>query len=309
MPSKKVSFVIPVYNETQNIRPLFTELTTVLNAVQHSFEIIFVDDGSTDGSLREIQKLASEDNRVFYIELSRNFGQQHALKAGMDIANGDCVISMDCDLQHPSDLIIQLITKWEEGYDVVYTKRQFDKKLPWLKRQTSGMFYKILNMLSDTQLDTGVADFRLLSRDVLNALVGLNETGLFLRGLVKWVGFKQYGVEYYARDRHSGASKYSFRKMMTFAMQGILSFSIKPLYIILYSGLALSFLTGAALAYFVMVYFINHGISPMKLMVSFIAFLFSVHLVVIGVIGVYIGRVAIEARNRPLYLIRDTNYK
>ncbi len=308
MPSKKISFVIPVYNEAQNIRPLFCELGKVLQQLPYGFEIIYVDDGSTDTSLLEIRKLAQEDSRVFFIELSRNFGQQHALRAGMDLAKGDCVISMDCDLQHPSEMITQLISRWEEGYDVVYTKRLFDKKLPWLKRQTSSMFYRVLNMLSDTQLDNGVADFRLLSRNVLNALSGLQETGLFLRGQVKWVGFRQYGIEYYARERHAGSSKYSFRKMLAFALQGILSFSIKPLYLILYIGIGLSFLGGLVLAWLAITYLSVRHVSQLALILSLIVFLFGIQLTVIGVIGVYLGRIAVEARQRPLYLIRDTNY-
>src|ERR1044071_8236368 len=201
MTPKKISFVIPVFNEALNVRPLYQELTKILSNVKHAFEIIFVDDGSTDDSVAIIRELGSQDQRIFYIELSRNFGQQYALKAGMDIAKGDCVISMDCDLQHPSEVVLQLIEKWEEGYEVVYTKRLPDKTLPWLKRKTSDMFYRILNILSDTKLESGVADFRLLNRNVVQAITTLNESGMFLRGLVKWVGFKQTRIEYHAHDR------------------------------------------------------------------------------------------------------------
>ncbi|HMJ67400.1 MAG TPA: glycosyltransferase family 2 protein [Cyclobacteriaceae bacterium] len=308
MTSQRISFVIPVFNESANIRPLHQELSKVMKNAGHAFEIIFVDDGSTDDSVEIIRQLGSEDNRVFYIELSRNFGQQYALKAGIDTAKGDCVISMDCDLQHPADIVIQLIKKWEEGYEVVYTRRLPDKRLPWLKRTTSTAFYKILNWLSDTKLESGVADFRLLNRNVVDAISGLTESGLFLRGLVRWVGFRQARIDYVARDRFSGVSKYSLKKMFEFAQQGLLSLTTRPLVVILYWGMLLLFISTGLLVFLTVSYLVTKSVSMLFLIVAIILFFFSWQLIVIGIVSVYMSRLVVEARRRPVYLIRTTNY-
>ena len=308
MTPKKISFVVPVFNESANIGPLYQELSAMMSKVKHTFEIIFVDDGSTDNSVAVIRELSTKDNRIYYIELSRNFGQQYALKAGMDVANGDCVISMDCDLQHPSDVVLQLIGKWDEGYEVVYTKRLPDKTLPWLKRKTSDMFYKVLNILSDTKLESGVADFRLLNRNVVDAIRKLNESGLFLRGLVKWVGFKQARIDYHANDRHSGVSKYTFRKMVAFAMQGVFSFSTRPLFFVLYSGLAMLAFSLALFAWIVFGYFVSGKPNWFAIVLDVIFFFFSTQLFMMGIMSIYMSRLIAESRNRPLYIVRNTNY-
>ena len=309
MTQQKISFVIPVFNEAVNIRALHKELSTAMAKVNYTFEVIFVDDGSSDESVGIIRQLGTEDKRIFYIELSRNFGQQFALKAGMDIAKGDCVISMDCDLQHPSDVVLQLIEKWEQGYEVVYTKRLPDKTLPWIKRKTSDLFYKALNILSDTKLESGVADFRLLNRNVVDAIKGLGESGMFLRGLVKWVGFKQARIEYHAHNRHGGVSKYTFKKMVAFAMQGIFSFSTRPLFFILYLGL---FMLGISLAVVVWIVYdyISTGRPHWFAIVLDVLFLFfSTQLLMMGIMSVYMSRLIAESRNRPLYIVRSTNYQ
>lgn len=308
MTPRKISFVIPVLNESANIRPLYTELTKVMATVKHAFEMIFVDDGSTDDSVNVIRQLGTEDKRIFFIQLSRNFGQQFALKAGLDIANGDCVISMDCDLQHPSDVVLQLIEKWDEGYEVVYTKRLPDKRLPWFKRITSSAFYRVLNLLSDTKLEDGVADFRLLDRKVVDAFAGLTESGLFLRGLVKWVGFKQARIDYFAHDRLSGVSKYSFKKMAAFAVQGLLSLSTRPLFFIFYSGVLLLLISSGSLIYIAADYFITEMYSMFFLILAVGSFFFSLQLIVIGIVSIYLSRVVAEVRQRPLYLVAATNY-
>jgi glycosyltransferase involved in cell wall biosynthesis len=308
MNPKKISFVVPVFNEAPNIRPLFHELNKAMANVNHTFEIIFVDDGSTDDSVATICDLASHDKRIFYIELSRNFGQQYALKAGMDMAKGDCVISMDCDLQHPTDVVLQLIAKWDEGYEVIYTKRLPDKTLPWLKRKTSDLFYKVLNMLSDTKLESGVADFRLLNRNVVDAITCLSESGLFLRGLVKWVGFRQARIEYHAHDRHRGVSKYTFRKMVAFALQGVFSFSTRPLFFILYSGLAMLAISLALFAWIVFDYAVSGKPNWFFIVLDVLFFFFSTQLFMIGIVSVYMSRLIAESRERPLYIVRATNY-
>jgi len=301
-----LSVVIPTYNRALLIE---STLHSVLEQIYFDFEIIVVDDGSTDDSVAVICELASHDKRIFYVELSRNFGQQYALKAGMDVANGDCVISMDCDLQHPSDVVLQLIEKWDEGYEVVYTKRLPDKTLPWFKRKASDMFYKVLNILSDTKLESGVADFRLLNRNVVEALRGLNESGMFLRGLVKWVGFKQARIEYHAHSRHSGVSKYTLRKMVALAMQGVFSFSTRPLFFILYSGLFVLTISLAIFAWIVFDYVTTGEPNWFAIVLDVLFFFFSAQLFMIGIMSVYMSRLIAESRERPLYIIRTTSYR
>lgn len=308
MAVRKISFVIPVFNEAANIRPLYKELTTALAGLNYAFELIFVDDGSTDDSVAVISQLGNEDKRIFYIELSKNFGQQYALKAGMDVANGDCVITMDCDLQHPPDVVLQLIKKWEEGYEVVYTKRVMDHRLPWFKRKTSNLFYSILNILSDTRLESGVADFRLMNRNVIKAFIGLTESGLFLRGLVKWVGFRQYRVDYQSRDRHSGTSKYSFRKMATLAIQGLMSFTTRPLYFILYFGIFLFVVSMGIFITLAVEYWMTKVNSLLPLIAGIFIFFFSLQLIVMGIMSIYMSHIIKETRQRPLYIVRSSNY-
>lgn len=303
-----ISFVIPVYNEASNILILFNEIQLALAEQQYCFEFIFVDDGSTDTSLEKIKELSFIHETVFYIELSRNFGHQYALKAGLDISEGDCVISMDCDLQHPPEVLVQLIKKWEEGFDVVYTRRVEDKKLPWVKRKTSSLFYTFLNKISDLNLEHGTADFRLMNRSVLNAFSNLNESELFIRGLVKWAGFKQTAIDYTPRDRHSGESKFNLKKMISFALQGITSFSVKPLQLIAYLGLILFLISMILVPYALISYFIHRAVSGWTSLMVTVIFFGSLQLLMIGIIGLYISKLFIQSKQRPHYFIRETNY-
>lgn len=306
--NKKVSFVIPVFNEEENIPLLHQELTTVLATLPYRYELIFVDDGSTDQSLPTLKQLAETDNTVFYIELSRNFGHQYALKAGLDLADGDCVISMDCDLQHPPEVIRTLIAKWEEGYDVVYTRRNDNKKLPWLKRKTSQVFYKLLNKISDIQLESGTADFRLMNRNVMNAFSSLNESELFIRGLVKWAGFRQTAVDYDPRERYAGDSKYNLKRMISFALRGITSFSMKPLQMIASLGVVFFVVSMVLVPYALVSYFIGHVVSGWTSLMITTIFFGSLQLLMIGIIGLYLSKLIIQSKQRPHYFIRETNY-
>lgn len=308
MNPKKLSFVIPVYNEAGNIPLLYRELTAVLADLPYTYELIFVDDGSTDTSLSSLKQLAASDARVFYIELSRNFGHQYALKAGLDMADGDCVVSMDCDLQHPPEVVRTLIAKWEEGYDVIYTRRNEDRKLPWLKRKTSSVFYALLNRLSDIRLESGTADFRLMNRNVLNAFSTLNENELFIRGLVKWAGFRQTAVHYNPRERYAGNSKYNLKRMLSFALRGITSFSVKPLQMIAYLGMTLFLISMVLVPYALVSYFIGHVVSGWTSLMITIIFFGSLQLLMIGIIGLYLSKLVIQSKQRPLYFIRETNY-
>jgi polyisoprenyl-phosphate glycosyltransferase len=305
---KKISFVIPVYNELANIRLLYEQLKAALIDVPHSCEFIFIDDGSTDGSLELIKVMAVENPDIFFIGLSRNFGHQYAIKAGLDFSTGDCVISMDCDLQHPPEIAKKLIEKWEEGYDVVYTRRKEDKKLPTLKRKSSSLFYSLLNRLSDVKLEKGTADFRLMNRIVVDAFSSLNESELFIRGLVKWAGFRQVAIDYVARERHSGESKYNLKKMLSFAFRGITSFSVKPLQLIAYLGLLLFALSMILVPYALISYFVGYAVSGWTSLMIVVIFFGSLQLLMIGIIGLYISKLVIQSKQRPLYFIRETNY-
>lgn len=306
--NKKISFVIPVYNEAANILLLYEELTSMLSEMPYRYEFIFVDDGSTDESLTLIKNLTKINERVFYIELSRNFGHQYALKAGLDLSNGECVVSMDCDLQHPPEVVKKLILKWQEGYDVVYTKRSEDRNLPWIKRKTSSLFYSFLNRISDIQLEKGTADFRLMNRNVLTAFAALNESELFIRGLVKWAGFRQIAIEYDPRERFAGKSKYNLKKMLSFAFRGITSFSVKPLRMIAYLGMALFLISMILVPYSLISYFVGQAVSGWTSLMIIIIFFGSLQLLMIGIIGLYISKLVIQSKQRPLYFIRETNY-
>lgn len=306
--NKKISFVIPVFNEAANIGVLLHELNEVLRNMPYTFEFIFVDDGSRDNSLDLIKKFAQDDPRIFYIELSRNFGHQYALKAGLDICSGDGVISMDCDLQHPPEVVKDLIAKWEEGFDVVYTRRRDDNSLPWLKRRTSTLFYDLLNTISDIKLEHGTADFRLMNRNALDAFSHLNESDLFIRGLVKWAGFRQTAIDYEPNPRYSGRSKYNLKKMISFGLKGMTSFSVRPLQMIASLGMLLFFISMVLAPYAIISYLMGKAVSGWTSLMISVIFFGSLQLLMTGVVGLYISKLVIQSKHRPLYFIRDTNY-
>jgi len=238
---KKISIVIPVYDEAENVAVIAGKINAVFEKNGHDYEIIFVDDGSTDTTLVELSKLSSANPHIFFISFSRNFGHQNALKAGLDNARGDCVISMDGDLQHPPSMIDQFISYWEQGYEIVYTIRNADTHSSWFKRTSSKLFYKVMSLMSEVDIEHGTADFRLLDRVVVDQLKRLPEVGPFYRGLVKWVGFKQRSISYMPDRRHSGRTKYSLNKMLQLAMEGVTSFNTRPLMFSITTGFFFSF--------------------------------------------------------------------
>lgn len=304
---KKISVVVPSFNEAGNIDHLATRLVNVLRALPYTYEVIFVDDGSSDGTLDKLKTLSDLDDHLYYLELSRNFGHQNALKAGYDYADGDCIISLDGDMQHPPELIPQFIEKWEEGYDVVYTCREYQDEATIFKTKSSDLFYRVINSLSDTKLEKGTADFRLIDRKVANVLNNMNETGIFMRGLIKWLGFKQYGIHYQAEARFSGKSKYTFKKMVNFAVQGITAFSVRPLYMATGLGLFFSLLATLYIPYILISYFSGHVVSGWTSILATIVFFGGVQLMVLGIIGMYLGKLFMQSKQRPNYIIRSTN--
>jgi polyisoprenyl-phosphate glycosyltransferase len=308
--NKKIAIVIPSYNEEGNIEVLVKTLHDVLQKLPYDYDLIFVDDGSSDMTLQTLQSLSRNDKKLFYIELSRNFGHQNALKAGVDIAKANAVITMDGDMQHPPDLLPVLLQKWEEGYDVVYTRREDDKNLSYFKKKTSKSFYNIMNYLSEVKFEPGTADFRLMDEKVVQVFTDFSENELFIRGLINWLGFKQFAIDYKPADRFSGKSKYTVKRMMRFAIQGITSFSTRPLHIAIFLGIGLSvFAFVFYIGYVLYSIYFGHVISGWASVITTIVFFGGLNLLVLGIIGMYIGKLFIQSKQRPNYLIRSTNYK
>ncbi|MDP9041641.1 MAG: glycosyltransferase family 2 protein [Bacteroidota bacterium] len=304
---KKISIILPVCNEQGNIIYATNAIDQVIRKLPYIYEIIYVDDGSTDGTLNVIKSLSEYNSLVKYISFSRNFGHQSALKAGLDISDSDCVISMDGDLQHPPELIPRLLQKWELGFDVVYTIRKDDSSVPYLKRRFSSFFYYLLNKISDTKLHPGAADFRLLNRNVVNVLKDMHEYNLFIRGIVKWIGFTQYAIEFTPGKRKNGESKYNMKKMLAFAINGITSFSDKPLYIAAYLGCAFSLLSVLYVPYAVGSYLFGYTISGWTSLIVTLSFFGGLQLLILGIIGIYLGKLFMQSKNRPLYITRESN--
>ena len=303
-----VSVVIPCFNEHDNLPVLYQQLAEVLQNYP-SHEMLFVDDGSTDDSHDIIKGLAKGDGNVRYILLSRNFGHQYALKAGLDHAVGDCVISLDADLQHPPQLIPALIEKWQEGFDVVNTIRGKQQSLPVGKRISSGMYYRLVNMLSSVEIKPGAADFRLLDRKVVDALKQFNENYLFLRGLIPWLGFRQTEIDFEPASRYAGKTKYSFVRMLRFALDGITSFSSRPLYLSIALGgiiAGLAFLYGGYALY--MYLFTDATLPGWTSTTASVLFIGGIQLIMIGIIGIYLGKLFIENKKRPNYIIGSKNF-
>jgi dolichol-phosphate mannosyltransferase len=301
---KFVSIVIPVYNEAGNLAPMMERLEKALGD-DYLYEIIFVDDGSADDTLEKL-KINSKEN-VFYISFSRNFGHQNALKAGLDYSKGDCVISLDGDLQHPPELIPEMIALWKKGYDIVYTRRREDKRLSIIKRLTSKHFGLFMKRMSGLPVEQGIADFRLLDRKVVDVLSNFRETELFLRGAIYWLGFRKYALDYTPEERFSGKTKYSGLKMIQLALQGITSFSVKPLYASVFVGIVFVFI---AMVYFVYVLWcvsVGQAVQGWASIIVTIMFFGGLNLLVLGIIGIYIGKIFMQTKQRPSYIVRETN--
>jgi len=301
----KVSVVVPAFNEEGNIRKLTEKLVDILKDYT-DYEILFVDDGSQDNTLEILKGLHERDSRVHYLSLARNFGHQNALKAGIDHASGDCVITMDADLQHPPELIPQMIEKWLEGYDMVYTIRKDGPHLSFLKRKTSAVFYRLMNRLSDIRIPRGAADFRLLDRAVVDVLKDLKEYFLFFRGITAWVGFRQYGIEYIPDKRFAGQTKYSTKRMLGFALTGITSFSLKPLRLSILLGVFLAFLAFVYGIYAILMkIFSNQAVPGWASVLVSVLFIGGIQLIVLGIIGEYIGKLFMESKRRPHYIVKE----
>ena len=270
-------------------------------------ELIFIDDGSQDNTLTEIKKIASHESRVFYLSLSRNFGHQNALRAGLDIATGEAVITMDGDMQHPPELLPELINKWREGYEIVFTVRRDTDESSWFKRTTSRLFYRIMNSMTGVRIHRGSADFRLLDRKVVAALQNMKENAIFYRGLIAWIGFRQSSISYIPHCRIHGSSKYSVRKMFRLALDGMTAFSFLPLRLAAVTGFFIALLAFLYVLYAVLIkFFTDQAVSGWLSIMAGIYFLGGLQLLFIGLCGEYIGRIFMEVKRRPHYLILDS---
>lgn len=304
---KTISIVIPVCNERGNLPLLMEEIKTVFSQLAYDYSLIFVEDSSTDGTLEYIKDCAQKTNNIFYVALTKSFGHQNALKAGLDRSTSDAVIMMDGDLQHPPALIPSLIKEWENGNDIVYTIRNDHKEISKMKKLTSNLFYEVINNLSEIELEPGTADFRLMSRRVVDVFTQFTESDIFMRGMIKWMGFQQIGIEYTAANRGSGISKYTVKKMMRLALQGITSFSTKPLYIAAYLGLFFSVCSILYIPYIVISLVTGHFVSGWASMIATIAFFGGLQLMILGIIGIYLGKLFMQSKNRPHYIVKESN--
>lgn len=306
---KTVSIIVPCFNEFQSLRLFYSNLMEHLPAA-YNYEIILVNDGSADETLSEIKKICAENTSVHYISFSRNFGHQNALKAGFDLSSGDCAICLDADLQHPPAIIPELLDKWEQGYESVITKRINHDSISVFKKTTSKWFYQLTNRISDVKLEDGVADFRLLDRKVIDALKSFSENHLFLRAVIQWLGFKQITIEYKAAERAAGESKYTVRKMFSFALNGITAFSIKPLRFSIYLGTIIASLSFIYGIYALIIYLFGHSaITGWTSILMSVLFIGGLNLLMLGIIGEYLGKLFIENKKRPNYIISETDLK
>lgn len=306
---KLVSIVIPAYNEEGNLDVIRQAIDKVFTTLpDYRYEIIFVNDGSRDNTQSILEQLALDYSEVKYIEFSRNFGHQNAVKAGLDESIGNVVISMDADMQHPPHLIIEMLKKWEDGYDIIYTIREYSKNISFFKRKTSDFFYRVLSSLSDVELEKGSSDYRLMDREVVEHIREIGESDLFLRGLVKWIGYKQTSIHFVADDRFSGESKYGFSKMIRFAFTGITAFSVKPLYFAAYLGFFFSFISLLYVPYVIYAFISKTEISGWASLISTFVFFGGVQLIILGIIGSYMGKIFIQIKQRPTYIIRSKNF-
>lgn len=286
---------------------MIEQVEAVFASLPYKLSFIFVEDSSTDGTLEYIKEQAAIHNHIFYISLTKSFGHQNALKAGLDRADTDAVIMMDGDLQHPPSLIPELLAHWEKGYDIVYTIRNDHQEIPLLKKRTSNLFYDVINNLSDIELEQGAADFRLMDKKVVNVFRTFTESDIFMRGLVKWMGFPQIGIEYTSALRYQGESKYTLKKMLRFALQGITSFSTRPLYIAAYLGFFFSLFSLLYIPYIIYSYFFGKMVLGWPSVIATVAFFGGLQLMILGIIGMYLGKLFMQSKHRPHYIVKESN--
>lgn len=300
------SIIAPIYNEIDNLSELYRRVKEVMDSAGEPWELILVDDGSTDGSTEKIRELAEQDKTIRPVIFARNFGHQVAITAGWDYARGDAVVIIDADLQDPPEVILELAAKWKEGYEVVYAVRGEREGESWFKLWTASVFYRLIYRITDVKIPVDTGDFRLMDRKVVNVLKQMKERHRFPRGMSAWVGFKQIGVTYKRAARLAGVTKYPFRKMFKLAINAITSFSYFPLQVATFFG----FVSAGAAIFAIPVVAIlrlagSHFFEGQTTTLISVLFLGGVQLISLGVLGEYIGRLYDEAKGRPLYIVRE----
>lgn len=303
----KYSIVVPMYNEEEVIHESYKRLTKVMKSTNESYELIFVNDGSRDKTLELAEELCQKDKCLKVINFSRNFGHQIAVTAGMEYSSGQAVVIIDADLQDPPEVILQMIAKWKEGYDVVYGRRLKRKGETFFKKITAKLFYRFLDSMTSVTMPVDTGDFRLIDRKVCDTMNSLTEKNRYVRGLVSWVGYKQTAVEYVREERFAGETKYPLKKMLKLAADAIMSFSYKPLKI---AGLVGTLLSVFSFIYLIVIIwqrlFTNTTVTGWASILAVMLFFNGVTLILHSVTGEYIGRIYEETKNRPLYIVRDT---
>ncbi len=301
-----LSVVIPIFNEEGVLPELYDRVTKIGETLSHPFEVIFVNDGSTDRSRDILSDLCRQDNRIRLIQLSRNFGHQVAITAGLDHATGEAVVVMDGDLQDPPEIIPRLVEKWQEGYEVVYAVREVRKGETAFKKLTAALFYRLIRAFTRFDIPKDTGDFRLMSRRAVAEFRSLRERARFVRGLVSWLGFRQTGIGFEREPRRAGETKYPFRKMFRFAMDAVTSFSHVPLHMATYFGFAVSALCFAYIVYAILLKLLTDApILGWASLIVAILFMGGIQLITLGIIGEYIGRIYEEVKARPLYIVEE----
>jgi dolichol-phosphate mannosyltransferase len=305
---KKPTFTViaPIYNELENIPELYPRIRDVMDQTGEPWELILVDDGSSDGSTEVIRKLAENDSRVRPVIFARNFGHQIAVTAGVDYSRGDAVVIIDADLQDPPEVILDLIAKWREGFEVVYAVREEREGETWFKKITAALFYRLIHAITNVNIPLDTGDFRLMDEKVVAVMKQMREKHRFLRGMSAWVGFKQVGVNYKRKPRYAGTSKYPLKKMIQFALNAITSFSYFPLQLATYIGFIAAGLSVVAIP-IIIILRLTTGTALLGQATTLVMVLFlgGVQLISLGIIGEYIGRIYDESKNRPLYIVAE----
>lgn len=300
------SIIAPIFNELENIPELYPRVRDVMEQTGEPWELILVDDGSTDGSTDVIRTLAENDERVKPVIFARNFGHQIAVTAGLDYSRGDAVVIIDADLQDPPEVILDLIGKWREGYEVVYAVRAEREGESWFKKTTASLFYRVIYRITDVNIPLDTGDFRLMDRKVVNVMNQMRERHRFLRGMSSWVGYKQTGITYKRKARFSGETKYPLNKMLKLALNAITSFSYFPLQLATYIGFITAGLSVIAIPVVVLLRLITGTtLEGQATTLIIVLFLGGVQLISLGIIGEYIGRIYDEAKGRPLYIVSE----
>ena len=305
---KTVTVLIPCYNEEASLSLLYNKLAELGNDDRFVWEFLFINDGSKDNTLSLLKELASNDPRIRYISLSRNFGKENAMLAGFDLATGDCMVIMDADLQHPPTLIPKMLQRWEEGYEDVYARRKDRNTDSWLRRRLSNQYYKLLQKVSNVDILQNVGDFRLLDRKCIDALKQLRETERYTKGMYCWIGFKKTELEYEVAERVAGASSFSYRKLIKLAFNGFTSYTTAPLKVSTFIGLFVSLLSFVLMLVFLIKSLLyGDPVQGFPTLITVILFLGGIQLLSLGIIGEYLGKVFTETKHRPAYLISETN--